>query len=65
MTETFNQRLEQRATELINAAIASHTVTIVAGQVTEQQYRRVTGAIAGLHEALTLIQQALVDCQKH
>ena len=63
--QTFNQKVALRAMELIDQAVAQHTVSIVAGQISEAQYRRLTGVIAGLHEAATLVQQALKDVENN
>ena len=64
MAETFNQKLELLAQKRIDEAIASHTTSVIAGNMTERNYMRATGMIAGLLEAKILIGEALTDSMK-
>ena len=64
MAETFNQKLERLAERRFDEAIVEHTKAVVAGQMTERNYMRATGMIAGLEQAKVLLQEALTDSMK-
>lgn len=62
--QTFNESLVVHAKKLLAEAVAHETKSVVAGQLSEAQYRNTTGMIRGLNRAGELLEQALIDVQK-
>lgn len=64
MVATFNEALDQAARKRVDAAVEELKEQIAAGTMSEQEYRRKAGEIAGLRLALELIDEAKTDLMR-